>query len=97
MKIKLSDIKPGSIRNEVLPEGFIKRVIKFKKILKDVEKTSLELTINNFQKDLEPEKEIIVWENIARVYEKTLKKIKNPTLKDKKDLFKKILMQSLGC
>lgn len=44
-KIKVSDIKIGPIRQEVLPDGFVGRVQKYKEILKEVETSSIEETL----------------------------------------------------
>lgn len=95
MHIKLSKLKQGPIQNEVLPNGFIGKVMQYKEILKEVETSSLEEAINNFQKDLHPERELLLWQSIARCYEAEL--IRNPTtsLGQKKGLFKSLLAATL--
>ncbi|OGG41928.1 hypothetical protein A2837_01840 [Candidatus Kaiserbacteria bacterium RIFCSPHIGHO2_01_FULL_46_22] len=93
-KIKLSNLKFGPIRNEVLPEGFILRVQKYKNKLKEVETSSLEETISNFQRDLHPEDELKVWEVIAELYE--TKARANWTNKERKECFKKLLLSTMS-
>jgi len=94
-KIKMSDLKSGPIRQEILPEGFIIRVQKFKEILKEVETISLEETISNFQRDLCPEKELIIWEKIANQYDLIVSNNPNLSIPEKKMAFKELLMATL--
>ncbi|MEI7765476.1 MAG: hypothetical protein WCI93_02715 [bacterium] len=96
IKVKLSELKAGPIRQEVLPIGFIERVIKYKNILKGVEDVSLEETISNFQRDWDPERELIIWENMAHLYQINTENKQHWTLKEKKKAFEAILLSSLG-
>lgn len=66
--VKVSKLGQGPIRQAVLPEGFIARVIAYKEILREVETISLEETVSNFQRDLFPERELEIWERIAHLY-----------------------------
>ncbi|HNY35984.1 MAG TPA: hypothetical protein PLD14_01670 [Candidatus Pacearchaeota archaeon] len=94
-KIKINKIQLSPIRQTILPEGFIVRVQKYKEILKEVEKTSLEETISNFQRDLNPERELAIWENIAYMYQTTNKDYPNLSIEKKKEAFGLILKSSL--
>ena len=95
-KIKISEIKVGPVRQAVLPSGFIVRVQKFKEILKEVETVSLEDAVNGFQRDLHPESELLIWENIARLYEEATRNNPQWTMLEKKKMFKDMLIASLG-
>lgn len=70
--------------NTSLPTGFILRVQQYKEVLKEVETTSLEEAISNFQKDTNPENELIIWENIAKRYKLSLKNNPRWTVEDKR-------------
>jgi hypothetical protein len=94
-KIKIDKIQFSPIRQTILPEGFILRVQKYKEILKEVETTSLEETISNFQRDLNPESELAIWENIAYAYQTTNKNYPNLPIEKKKEAFGFILKSSL--
>jgi len=94
-KIKTSELKVGPIQHEVLPLGFIVRVQKFKEILREVETSSLEETISNFQRDLYPEEELLIWETIAHSYECVIKNEPELTITKKKDMFRKLLTAPL--
>lgn len=86
----------GAIKTPILPAGFIKRVQKFKKILAEVEKTTLEQTIANFQQDRHPERELKIWEHITSNYQNFIISNPNLTLEEKKDVFKVLISLSMG-
>ena len=67
-KIPLSQIRPGPIRHVTLPSELIKRVMAYKKILGDADPAPVERSIENFKRDLNPEKEVAIWERIAHVF-----------------------------
>ena len=95
-KVKVSDLKKNMVQERPLPLGFINRVIAYKAILKEVETSDLEKTINNFQRDIYPEYELEVWEGIAESYQRGLEIMDNPTLEDKKDWYQQLLEASLS-
>ena len=66
---KISDLHPGPIRHEELAPDLIDRIKAFKLVLGDVETSSLEATIENFQRDMHPEREVEIWERIANVFQ----------------------------
>lgn len=95
-QIKISDITSGPIRQEVLPEGFIVRVQKFKEILKEVETFSLEETISNFQRDHNPEKELAIWEHIASKYSECLSNNPEMDADQRRQIYSVILKSTMG-
>lgn len=96
VKVRLSDIKQGPMRQEILPKGFIQRVINYKEILKEVETSSLEKTISNFQRDLYPETELMVWESIASLYDTKSKANPNWSIREKKECFSRLLLSTMS-
>lgn len=95
VKRKLSELKAGPIRQEILPEGFIERVIKYKEILKGVENMSLEETVSNFQRDWNPERELLIWENIAYIYKSKVGKNTELTITEKRKVLSEILISTM--
>jgi hypothetical protein len=89
-------LRPGPIRHPELPAETIERIAAFKKILADVDTTTLELTVENFKRDQHPENEIDVWERIAKMYQLFL--AHNPTndLATKTEVFRVLLGASIG-
>lgn len=97
MRIKIKDIKTsGVIKTPFLSENFIERVHRFKKVLFEVETTTLEQTIANFLQDQHPERELEVWESIALNYKNFIKANPKLTLEEKKEVFKMLLNSSMG-
>ncbi len=96
-KINTSQIRIGNIiRTPHLPEGFIVRVINYKKKLAEIEKVSLEDTILNFQKDMHPETELRIWENISQLYEEFESLNNNLTYEAKREALGVLLVLSTG-
>ena len=97
IKVNIKDLRPSqSIHSPLLPAGFIERVQSFKKVLADVEKTSLEETILNFQKDQHPERELEIWEEIASAFDSYIKTHPNLNLDEKRGVFKSYLGKTVG-
>ncbi len=90
-QIKAIGLKPNVLRHKVVPSGFIERVVKYKEVLKEVETSSLAGTIRNFQRDLHPENELLLWEKMATLYKSQSESNPNLTLESKKAMFKAIL------
>ena len=96
-KMKVSDLKTDNIlRSPILPEGFIECVQKYKGILAEVERISLEETILNFQRDINPDSELDIWELIASKYQDFTNANPKLTLEDKRKAFGILLSSSVG-
>lgn len=95
-KVKVTDLKEGPIRHQALPAGFIQRVKDFKKVLEEVETSSIESTLENFQRDLDPESELVIWEHIASLYQWTTIANTGLSLEQKKEVMSVILGLSMG-
>jgi hypothetical protein len=69
------------------------RIRNFKRILKEVEPSSLKITLENFERDLNRDREINWWEKLAKNY---LKRTKNHvlTLEKKQEIFKDLFIQA---
>ena len=95
-EVEISKLRQGPIRHATLSDEFIKRIKTFKEILVDVEKISLEKTIDSFQRDMHPEREIRIWEHIAKVYQSYISEKNITDLAIKKEVFSVILRTSMG-
>jgi hypothetical protein len=95
-RIRLSNINVGPIRHPVLPADFIKRVRAFKKVLGDVDRASLEKTIDNFKRDADPESELVIWERIASTFETYLSRNKITDPEIRRDIYLVLLSASMG-
>lgn len=95
-KIREFEFQFGLARHYELPQEFIDRVKRYKAILKDVEKSTVEEALDNFKRDMYPHTELIVWECIAKHYQKITKANPDLSPKERKDLFAEALIHTLG-
>ena len=89
-------MKEKSKTQSGLPESFVERVRSFKNILKEVETSTVEEALANFQKDRNPESELGLWEHMALAYQDFNETNPNLTLEEKKDVFRVLLQLSWG-
>lgn len=93
--MKVADIQNGPIRHPVLPDAFIERVKNFKQVLAEVEKTSLDSTLENFQRDEDPETELLIWEHIASIYQWSVVANEGLSVEQKKEVLSILLSLSM--
>ncbi len=67
--VKTSDIKPQPTRQSKLTDAQLARTKKLHIALADVDDSSLDKWVEDFEKDRDPEKEIRVWESVAAAYQ----------------------------
>src|SRR3954463_7337378 len=65
---KVEDLKPGPIRHRELPPALIARIDSLRSILDEVYPQSRAEWLEGFQRDTNPEQEILWWERLARCY-----------------------------
>jgi len=74
----------------------VKRIKDYKWVLGDADQATLEETIENFQRDPNPEVEIRVWECISEVYLRELDLLRDSTLRQRIIVCKSIVLAALG-
>src|SRR6266436_6156283 len=95
-RMRPSDLHKGPIQDAVLPDDFIDRVRTFKAVLSDVDRTTLEETIDNFKRDMHPEEELAIWERIANTYQLFISHNPTTDLAIRKEIFAVLLGASMG-
>lgn len=70
------------------------RISIIQQVLMEVNDTSLEETLNNFRKDLNPDSEIEIWEAIAGAYQQTLRQKPAASLEEKQEVYRLLLLRS---
>ncbi len=90
-----ADLKPNAIQHEQLTEERLRRIKKLHETFAEVDKSSLETWMDNFKRDMNPDKEIAAWERIARAYSNYTSK-KDLPLEVKDDAFRTLLMCSMS-
>lgn len=88
-----SSIQPGPIRHERLDDALIARVRAFEPVLADIYSMSHEKWLEGFQRDLNPESEIAIWESIAAAWQR-LPSLGTLTPDERKEAFGILLVRS---
>lgn len=86
----------GPILHEALSADFVERVKAFKAILAEVETIPLESTLDSFRRDHHPEKELALWEKIAKTYRAAMAEFGDIPLEQKKGILGLLLAVSMG-
>jgi hypothetical protein len=94
--IKLSNIDAGPIRHATLPEWFLERVTAYKAKLGNVEPSTIEKTLQDFQRDVNPERELEVWERITDAYVMYVGKNNVRDHRTNRHVFAELLGESMG-
>lgn len=94
-KVNLSELKKGPIQREKLSNEQLSRIEKIRKDLVEIDRQSKEEWIDNFKRDLDPDKEIASWEQIAKVY-KTYCSKNELSIGAKEEVFQIILLRSMA-
>ena len=75
MRIRLDQIKLGPLRHTTLPDSLVLRIRVAYEILKEHTKEGIGKWIEDFQHDLHPEREVMVWEGIAGAYKAVTERV----------------------
>ena len=94
-RVDTATLKPGPIQHEQLSDEQLRRITHLHEILAEVDPSSLETWTDNFKRDMHPDKEIAVWERIAKAYtdytsQRTL------SLDAKRDVLQTLLLASMS-
>ncbi|OYW31049.1 MAG: hypothetical protein B7Z47_02270 [Chthoniobacter sp. 12-60-6] len=90
---QLGQFKPGPIRHEALTEKQLERVRYLQSVFREVDPTPIEKWIEDFQRDANPDREIVIWEGMAEPY-KLFTTSRDLSLEEKKEAYRVVLMRS---
>lgn len=86
-------VEPGPIRHTSLTEEQMSRVQRVQKIFNEVDPSPLEKWVEDFKRDVNPDRELAIWEEMAKAYE-TFTSSRALTPDGKKEAFQVVLMRS---
>ena len=86
-------VEPGPIRHANLTGEQMSRVQRVQKIFSEVDPSPLEKWVEDFRRDVNPDRELAIWEEMAKAYE-TFTTSKSLTPDQKKEVFQVVLMRS---
>ena len=95
-KMPLNELKAGPIRHHDLPESLLIRSRNVHFALRGIVPMTLEKMIENFQRDLLPENEVVVWERIVSALHIAMDALGQPELEIKKQAYAVLLQYSFG-
>src|SRR5690242_16605909 len=98
-KVKISDIKPGPIQHQSLPDDLLKQIKEIYDLVGRYTCPTLEEWEIGFMRDMRPEREVAIWARIALAWLKYHKlHLDNKMLSEDKesDLVNAIVSFSLG-
>lgn len=92
--MKAEDMQMGPIRHDSLSVDQLERIKSIQATFAEVYPVSLEETITNFKRDLNPDKEIAIWMQMANAYRKFVT-TSTPDSTKKKEAFELLLLRSM--
>lgn len=96
-RVLARNLSKGPIVHKKLPDDLVKRIVSLKNIFSDVVPDPINDWIEDFRRDHNPENEVVIWEAMAKEYQRGLTLFENPTKQDKVELFGQIMKRSLVC
>ena len=93
--IAIPQLEKGLIRHPTLPLALISRIENIAGMLAEVNSQPAVEWVEDFQRDQNPEKEVVVWEAMAAAYS-VFTKDRNLTVEAKKETFGLLLMRSMN-
>jgi hypothetical protein len=94
--IDFRDPQQGPIRHARLSSDLIKRIQVYKTILGDADPASIDDAIDGFRRDLNPDKEIEIWEHMTRVFQNFTTHHAITDLGHRREVFYALLVISTG-
>ena len=86
-------LESGPIRHASLTDDQINRARRLQRTFSEVDPSSLEKWVDDFRRDVSPDNELKIWEQMATAYE-TFIASRNLTVDGKKDVYGILLMRS---
>ena len=95
-KLDPNEIRMNEIVHDELTDEQLAQIKKIHSTFQEVDKTSLEQTITDFKRDLNPDNEIAIWLNMAKAYQNYLNSVNNTIdLNTKIEVYRLILSRSM--
>jgi hypothetical protein len=88
-------IQPGPIRRETLSDEQMARIRTLQGTFVEVDGQTVEQWVNNFKRDADPDKELRVWERMAKAY-RAYCDVRKLSPEAKKEVFRVVLLRSMA-
>jgi hypothetical protein len=88
-------IQPGPIQGDALSDEQMARIRALQAVFVEVDGQAVEQWVDNFKRDADPDKELRVWERMAKAY-RTYCGGKHLSAAAKKDVYRVVLLRSMA-
>ena len=88
-------LHPGPIRRDALTPEQMERIRKLQAVFVEVDGQSVEQWVDNFKRDLNPDRELDIWETMANAYNAYCSR-RTLSPEAKKEVFKVVLLRSMA-
>ncbi|HEX8912745.1 MAG TPA: hypothetical protein VF796_10335 [Humisphaera sp.] len=88
-----TQLVPGPIRHDALSQEQLDRIARLQETFAEVDPSPMDVWIDNFKRDRDPDRELRVWEQMARAYS-AFTSSRPLTLAEKKEAFGIVLARS---
>jgi hypothetical protein len=95
-RVDFGNPQTGPIQHAALAIDLIERIQAYKDILGDTDPASIDQAIDGFCRDLNPEKEIEIWEHITRLFHNFTTAHAITGLAQRREVFRALLVISTG-
>jgi hypothetical protein len=94
VELNSNDIQLSPLRHKALPPGLLKRIRATTDVFEKVDGMSYERVIDLYKRDLDPEANLVLWEEMAKAYT-TFCKSRCTSDAERKDVYRALLLRSM--
>lgn len=88
-------IQPGPIRHDTLSDEQMARILALQAVFVELDRYSVEQWVDDFKRDADPDKELRVWERMAKAY-RSYCDGKQLSAVTKNDVYRVVLLRSMA-
>lgn len=94
--IEVDKIQPGPTVHETLTDEQMAHIKALQKVFFEVDGQPVEQWVDNFKRDLNPDRELAIWERMATAYGDYCASREDLTIDVKKEVYKIVLLRSMA-
>ena len=90
-----NEIQPGPVQRDSLTDSQMQRVRALQKVFVEVDGQSVDQWVDNFKRDLDPDRELAIWEKMCSAYSAYCDD-RDLSVDAKKEVYKVVLLRSMA-
>ena len=90
-----NEIQPGPVQRDSLTDSQMERVRALQKVFMEVDGKSVDQWVDNFKRDLDPDRELAIWAKMCSAYSAYCDD-RDLSVDAKKDVYKVVLLRSMA-